>query len=142
MFRERRWQELIDLIDHLGDATFTREAQANDEEYVRAALASLDGRPMSEYHPPLHEYGPVVSRLDRLVDAIKANTIATIKSAGSKKPIPFDPEPRPESAFSRIAHRARTERHDRTVSRVLGPRDKGEDPPGRHRRTVERLMNR
>lgn len=120
LWTARRWSELIAYIDLLPSASHTRQAMAQDEEHVEAVLEALDGR-QPEQAPPLAEYGPEVARLDRIADLLKVIPQAIVASNGGK-PHDVKPEPRPRTAFERVAERRRSAKHQQTVSRVLGAR--------------------
>src|SRR5690606_21904025 len=118
LWTDRRWSDLIDFIDLLPSASHTRQAMAQDEEHVEAVLEALDGKE-PDRAPPLAEYGPDVSRLDRIADLLKSiNQTLVVVNGG--KPTKIQPEPRPQTAFERMAEKRRSVRHQMTVNRVLG----------------------
>lgn len=101
-----------------------------DEEHVKLMIeAGLKPSPsVSQVY-----YGSVESRLDTAIDAISRVgdlIVATNARKGRRTP-PSKPQPRPKSAFRKLQHEARLDRHKALTLRVLpnGPVEAPPEPP-------------
>jgi hypothetical protein len=115
-FRGRRpWAQLERLIDGL-PAHSRYVAALLDDPDVAADLAEVPTapRPMS-----LVGFDPVVARLTDLIDAVNANTAATIAAAGVDPPT-IDPMPRPETELDRARNRVRLEARNMIADMMTG----------------------
>lgn len=123
MWRSGQWRTLLNLIDHMPRASFTRQAFAEDDEHVSAIIDAMErtgDRP--DNAPSIAEYDGTAERLDEVIDTLKSLLtvfIASNQEKGKKAP-QFPQRPRPTSSFERLQHQRRMAQHRKTVARVKG----------------------
>lgn len=124
MFRERRWRELLNLLDQLPQDTHMNRLLTTDEEYMKAVLG--DAEPSEDdagpKPPSMAHWSQTNAMLAQLIDAVNRLTAVNQGIAGAKDP-KFSPYPRPESAAADImARRAREvamQKHQELVDILL-----------------------
>lgn len=128
LWRARRWNTLLALIDRLPAWSAYYAAVANDPEHADMVAKAMAEDPDSgsDSGPPgpaLTSWTPEVEVLTRVVDAIKALHYLIPAAAGSKSVKPPAPEPRPvtllESARKRAHYNARKTKHEELAARML-----------------------
>lgn len=123
LWKTRQWRRLLSFIDLLPKNSRTKEAMANDVEYVRAAVRANGGRPpQTSGRPPLSEWSPEVSLLATAVDELRTLVQVTVKAASQGKSggNRIEQVPRPHTAWDDITWEARFEKHNKLVEKVLG----------------------
>jgi len=119
LWRSRQWRKLLNLIDQLRQPSRYHEAIADDDEHVAMILEAKErSKTEAEAGPRLRDFSPEVDAMLRVVDAVNANTSAVIAAAGGK-PRRVEPQPRPTTAFERVAHRRRSAKHQSLTARAL-----------------------
>lgn len=91
----------------------TTEAMANDDELA----ASLPESESNDYSPRISEYTAEVARLDVVSDLLRELIAVTVQLSGNKAPR-VKPARRPETAFTRQAHRRRDQRIGALIAEV------------------------
>jgi hypothetical protein len=117
LFRERRWRELLNLIDQLPQATHLNRLLTTDEEYMEAAIRQEKGGGSSA--PSRAEWGQVEELLAKVVDAINRLTVTERGLAGDKTAKTPPPLARPKSIREDIEQRIIKERHQSMVDMLL-----------------------
>lgn len=112
----RPWTQLLRLIDRL----------PAHSRYVAALLDDPDTAEQIVLHAPpeppqmtMAGFGPVESLLTSLLDAVNANTSATIAAAGVDPP-KIDPAPRPVTELERARNRLRVKSRESLAALALG----------------------
>jgi len=130
LWRARRWQKLVDLIDRLPAHSWYNASVANDEEHA-AMLAEAyitrrrAGETDGQSGPALTTWTPEVAELRGVHDAVRRLEYTVMASQHGKKAAgePPKPLPRPmtavERAMKRAEHAHRQAKHESLVARVL-----------------------
>jgi hypothetical protein len=118
MFRDRRWLDLLTLIDWLPRNSAYFEAISDDEEVAEDVLSRPENKRPRGAGPRISEWSPELERLTDLVDRMGEVMVAVIASQGGKPPR-LRPHPRPRTAIDRLRERKRYEHHKKTVARVI-----------------------
>ncbi len=126
LFRERRWRELLNLLDQLPQDTHMNRLLTTDEQYMEAVLGDAEPSKGDEETgptaPSMANWSQTNALLAVLIDAVNRNTAVTQAMAGAKNS-KFEPHPRPESAAQKILARRANEvakrRHQELVSMLL-----------------------
>jgi hypothetical protein len=118
MFRDRRWLDLLTLIDWLPRNSAYIETLSEDEEIAEEYLSRPESASTRNPGPRISEWSPELERLTDLVDRMGEVMIAVVASQGGKAP-KIRPFPRPRTAIDRVRERKRYEKHKRTVARVI-----------------------
>lgn len=140
LWRERRWRELLTLIDYLPRATWSQMAIANHPEHAermakaiaQRKLESFDAEGEEESGPPLIDYTPEVAMLANVVDAVSSvrHAIIQVNSEKGKTPKAPPPMPRPRTLVDRLVEKQermiRWDKHESLAARLL-PNRKSED---------------
>lgn len=133
LWRERRWQKLLDLIDCLPGHSWFSTAVSKDKDHARMLAEAIqarrqaegeDGEPKKAEGPPMNTWTPEVAELRTLADAVRRVEHAIFAvQMGKKAGEPPAPLPRPTSALEdalRVAdHYSRKAAHEALVARVL-----------------------
>lgn len=128
LWRARRWNTLLAMIDRLPAWSNYHNAVANDPEHAEmlaTALAEDEERDDSSVTsgPSLTSWTPEVEAITRLIDAVKVLHYVIPASQGSKSAKQPPPEPRPvtllESARKRATYNRRKAKHDALARRIL-----------------------
>jgi hypothetical protein len=127
MFRERRWADLLTLIDWLPRNCAYVEALSNDDEVAEQVLRQPENRNARGAAPRISEWSPELERLTDLVDRMGEVMVAIVASQGGKAP-KIRPAMRPRTAIDRMRERKRYEQHRKTVARVLIQKPDGAAP--------------
>ena len=118
LWRARRWQQILRLIDQLPRASRYNEAVSNDPEHVEMIIeARRKSNAPVQKGPRVSEYTAVVERLDTLIDAINSNTATTIAAAGTRPP-KVHLQPRPQTAYAEIEYRTNLKALERLTARI------------------------
>jgi hypothetical protein len=139
LWRARRWNTLLAMIDRLPAWSSYYAAVANDPEHAEmAATAMEEGENREDPEtsgPALTSWTPEVEVLTRVVDAVKALHYLIPAAAGSKSVKPPPPEPRPvtllDSARRRAAYKVKKTRHEALAARMLPHKYPPSDEPPR-----------
>jgi len=119
MWRERRWRDLLTLIDWLPRASAYMEAMSEDDELARQILDQKDdGKKRAPRGPRISEWSTEVEKMTDIVDRLGELMQATVAANGGKPP-KIKPQPRPRTAIDRMRDKRRMEHHRKVVSRVL-----------------------
>ncbi len=114
MWRQRKWRQLLNLIDHLPRASFYIQAITMDEEYA----AAVSGQPIDRPRALLSDYSPEVELLaavfDRLGELINVQIMR-----GQGKAQSLEPWPRPVTAMQVLEDRSKRDQHRRLVERMV-----------------------
>lgn len=128
MFQERRWLDLLNLIDWLPRNSAFIEALSEDDEVAEEVLRQPENKRARGAGPRISEWSPELERLTDLVDRMGEVMIAVIASQGGKAP-KIRPYPRPRTAIDRLRERKRYEHHKKVVARVLIQQPDGSTAP-------------
>lgn len=121
LWKQRRWQYLLDIIDRLPRTSALAEAMAEDEQLADRMLARADTDTNAPRRPPsrrVSEYSAEVELLSALLDRVGEVVQAVAASAGAK-PRKVTPAPRPVTAMERARTRRAKAKHRDVVARVL-----------------------
>ena len=128
LWRTRRWNTLLALIDRLPRHSLYYEAVANDPEHAAMVAESMEAGderedPGATSGPPLSTWTPEVEAIVRLTDVVKALHVIIPASQGAKGLQDPKPEPRPRTALE-AARRAsqykrRMAEHNALAARLL-----------------------
>lgn len=118
LWRERRWRELLTLIDWLPRNTAYMEAISNDDEMAEQVLRQPESQQRGSRRPRISEWSAEMEKLTDLVDRMGEVMQAVVASAGGKPP-KVHPQPRPKTAVDRLREKKRYEHHRKVVSRVV-----------------------
>lgn len=129
LWRARRWQTLLDVIDRLPGHSHYSAAVANDEEYaemIARAMAERKraGEAPEDNGPRMTGWTPEVAALTNLLDAVNGVRYAVVATQlGKKAGDPPKPSRRPVTALEKAMRRAEYKRrqaaHESLVARVL-----------------------
>lgn len=136
LWRDRRWRELLELIDYLPRASWSQMAIANHPEHADRMAKAIAQRRLDTFGtveedpgPPLVEFTPEVAMLANVVDAISAVRHAIIQvnsSSKGPKPKPPPPMPRPRTLVDRLVEKQeriiRWGKHEALADRLLARR--------------------
>lgn len=128
MFRDRRWTDLLTLIDWLPRNCAYIEALSEDEEVAEEFLSTKGNDRPRGAGPRISEWSPELERLTDLVDRMGEVMVAVIASQGGKPP-KLRPHARPRTAIDRLREKRRYEHHKKVVARVLIERADGTTTP-------------
>lgn len=140
LWRARRWNTLLALIDRLPRHSLYSEAVANDPEHAQMlAEALLEGEERDDSGvtsgPPISTWTPELEAITRLIDAVKALHYIIPASQGSKGVKPPAPEPRPTSLLEQARKSAtlkrRLAKHHALAARLLPHKQFPSDEPPR-----------
>lgn len=118
LLADGEYRLVLNLIHHLPQNTYTREAISQDETITRMMLANSSEDKKKSAAPRLSTFSPEVQILADLVDTVASVRAAVIASQGGK-PGKAKPYPRPETARDRVKSSMRREDHERLRARVL-----------------------
>jgi len=130
LWRARKWQTLLDIIDRLPSHSHYTATMANDEEYAAMVAKTMAERKArgedtaKDDGPALTSWTPELAMLTNLLDAINGVRYAVVAvQAGKKAGDPPKPARRPQTALERAMRRAEFNRrqaaHEALVARVL-----------------------
>lgn len=128
LWRARRWQTLLDVIDRLPSHSWYSATVAKDEEHARMIAESIaargPGAAAEDSGPSLTSWTPEVAVLTDVLDAINQVRYAVVAvQAGKKAGDPPKSSPRPITALARAFKKAENDRrksaHESLVARVL-----------------------
>lgn len=119
MWRQRRWRELLNILEFLPRTSAYAQAMATDEKLAEQINQTSEAAGRTAKWSRTHrEYSPEVEMLsavfDRLGELIRA--VAATRGSNSKPP---PPAPRPVSAIERVRRRTAAEKHRRLAARVI-----------------------
>lgn len=136
MWRERRWTEMLRLIDRLPPNTWYSESVSKDPDHVAALVKAISEREdagdldASPKKPSWVGWSPEMGILTLIRDEIRHLTYVTGAAAGARGQKP-EPSPMPESPYAvalRSADHARRKRkHEALVARLLPHKAKATD---------------
>lgn len=130
-WRARRWQTLLDLIDHLPQNTWFAAAVGDDVEHAELmAKAIAERRAAGEDEegpkgPGLQNWSPEVDLMTKILDVLKNIAYINIMAASKGKANQQSPkpEPRPQTALARETKqsdfRRRQAKHKDLVAQML-----------------------
>lgn len=124
MWRDRRWRDLLALIDWLPRDSAFMEAMSEDEEVAEEFLSRDENVKPKGNRPRISEWSPELEKITEVVDRLGEVMQAVVASNGGKPP-KIRPQPRPRTAIDRMRERKRYEHHRKVVSRVLIERPDG-----------------
>lgn len=119
-FRGRySWRKLALFLRKLSPRALVHEAMLDDPELAEYFLDA----PAGSSAPRVSEYSAEVARLDLVVEHLAALT-ATVTAAFGGKPGRVAPQPRPETAVTRLLRERQVARHESLVDEVLAAQDR------------------
>lgn len=124
MWRDRRWADLLNLIDWLPRNSAYIEALSDDEEVAEQVLRAPENKRPRGAGPRISEWSLEVEKMTDVIDRLGEVMVAVIASNGGKAPR-VRPQQRPKTAIDRLRERKRYEHHKKTVARVLIQRPDG-----------------
>lgn len=124
MWRERRWADLLNLIDWLPRNSAYIEALSEDEDVAEQVLRAPENQRPRGAGPRVSEWSLEVEKMTDMIDRLGEVIIAVVTSNGGKAPR-VRPQQRPRTAIDRLRERKRYEHHKKTVARVLIQRPDG-----------------
>lgn len=129
LWRARRWEMLLDVIDRLPPHSWYASTVAQDEDHSKMLAESVaarqaQGEPAEDRGPSLTGWTPEVAALTTLIDATRGVQHAVYAAQhGKKAGDPPKPMPRPvtalEKALKAASFNARKAKHEALVARVL-----------------------
>jgi len=129
LWRARRWQTLLDVIDRLPGHSHYSAAVANDEEHARMVAEAIAARKErgeddGDKGPALTTWSPEVAVMTQVLDAVHSVRYAVVAvQAGKKAGDPPKPARRPVTALERAMRVGEFNRrkavHEALVARVL-----------------------
>jgi hypothetical protein len=123
MWRQRRWRELLSILEFLPRTSAYAQAMATDAELAEQVVQIPEAEGRSTQWTRSHrDYSPEVEMLSAVFDRLGELIRAVAATQGSRAKPP-SPAPRPVSAIERVRRRAAIEKHRRLAARVL--RDSG-----------------
>lgn len=128
MWRERRWRDLLLLIDWLPRNSAYMQAISDDEEFAEHVLNQPESDRKGDRRPKISEWDLYAEKLTDVVDRLGEVMQAVVASAGGKPP-KVRPQPRPRTAVDKLREKRRYEHHKKVVSRVLIQRPDGSLAP-------------
>lgn len=131
MWRRRRWQQLLDILEYLPRTSAYAHAMAVDEdlaEQVAAVYPKAD--PGGKWQRSHREYTPEVEMLTAVFDRLGELIRLTGAVHGARGKLP-PPGPRPVNAITKIRERLRLESHRSLVSRLIKPANREVEAPRR-----------
>lgn len=134
-WRQRRWQDILNIIDHLPSHSWFSTALSLDEEYARVAAEAMAGQKQDAEPsgPHMTTWTPEVAAIVNLTDAVRSleHTVVAVQAgkAAGKPPEPLQrPKTAMEMAVKRASFAARKAKHDALVARVLPKKAPPENP--------------
>lgn len=121
LWRQRRWSEVLRLVDHMPQDSHLNRLLTNDEEYMTAILKRKKGPSIGPSRPSMADWSLTNSMLAQLIDAVNKNT-ATIEgvNAPKGKPAPkVEPYPRPATVTEKVERKLQREKHEEMVGMLL-----------------------
>lgn len=119
LWRERRWRELLNYIDHLPANTHMNRLLTQDEEYMEMVVRSQKGD-TGPGRPSMADWSTTNSLLATLIDAVNRNTAVQQGIANPKGPKPrVEPTLRPETVAEKVQHRINKAKHEEMVGLLL-----------------------
>lgn len=128
LWRNRRWRELLNLIDQLPTNSQMHALMTSDEEHMEALIRGSKGREAQPGagRPSMAEWGQLESMVATLIDAVNKNTATNVAIANPKGPKPqIQPQPRPYTAAEKVQYKIQREEHQAMVSVLKPSRDAG-----------------
>ena len=129
LWRARKWQTLLDIIDRLPSHSHYAATMANDEEYARMVAEAITerknrGESTEDKGPALTTWTAEMAALTNILDAVNSVRYAVVAvQAGKKAGEPPKPARRPVTALEKAMRRAEYNRrksvHEALVARVL-----------------------
>lgn len=129
LWRSRKWQTLLDIIDRLPSHSHYTATMANDEEYARMVAEAMaerkrNGEEAKDDGPALTTWTAEMAMMTNILDAVNGVRYAVVAvQAGKKAGEPPKPARRPVTALEKAMRRAEYDRrqsaHESLVARVL-----------------------
>lgn len=128
MWRARRWQTILDILDRLPAHSWYSSTVSMDEDHAKMmadSLAAQEKTNEAPKGPSLTTWTPEVAALTNLLDAVRGTThaIIAVNSDKGKAPEPPKPAPRPITPLERALKAAdfarRKSAHESLVARML-----------------------
>lgn len=121
MWRQRRWRELLNILEHLPRTSAYAQALATDEELAEQALELPDDDRKASWSRSHRDYSAEVEMLtavyDRLGELVRIQ--AAVRGAKGRAPALG---PRPEYAIERVRQRKARTKHEQLVGRLITKR--------------------
>jgi hypothetical protein len=112
LWRQRRWQLLLTLVDHLPGTSHTLSAMADDDE-LAARLPETKPGP-----PPLESWTPEVDKLTLIADRLGELITAVHNTVAKRRAKPPRPLPRPQTARDRLKRQRGRAKHDHVKAQL------------------------
>lgn len=130
LWRARRWQMILDILDRLPAHSWYASSVSMDEEHAKMMAEVITARraageeEKSDRSPSLTSWTPEVAALTNVLDAVRGVSYAVYASqAGDKAGKPPPPAPRPvtplERALKAADHNSRKQKHEELVARLI-----------------------
>lgn len=124
LWRDRKWREILNYIDHLPTNSQMNHLLTNDEEYLEEVMSHEKPGDSGGYRPSMSDWSLTNSLLATLIDAVNRNSVVTQAVAGGKGPKPtVTPFPRPLTAADTVRYRLDKKRHEEMNAILLRGRD-------------------
>jgi len=120
LWHQRRWTDILRLIDHMPQDSHMNRLLTNDEEYMTAVLKRKKGGSSGPGRPSMADWSQTNSMLAQLIDAVNKNTAVAQAAANPKAPQPkVDPYPRPETVTEKVEKKIQRDAHEEMVGMLL-----------------------
>lgn len=119
MWRQRRWRELLSILEFLPRTSAYAQAMATDDKLAEQLSESDEATGHAGTWSRSHrDYTPEVEMLSAVFDRLGEVVRVVAATMGSRSKPP-SPAPRPVSAIERVRRRRAVEKHRKLAARVL-----------------------
>lgn len=118
MWRQRRWRELLNILEMLPRTSAYAQAIATDEDLAEELANYPDDRRAGKWARSHRDYSAEVEMLSAVFDRI-GELVRVVAASRGARGQPAQAAPRPVSAIERVRKRMTVERHRALVARVL-----------------------
>lgn len=122
LWRDRRWREILNLLDRLPSNSHMNQLLVNDEEHLAAVMARQQQRDQAPTGPSMSDWSQTNALLAKLIDAVNRGTETAKGIANPKSRPSIHPEPRPRTAADAVRSRIDRQRHEEMNSILLRDR--------------------
>ncbi len=119
MWKQRRWRQLLNILEFLPRTSAYAEAMALDEELAVEVAKIPHGDRAGKWARDHREYTPEVEMLSALFDRVGELIRVVAATRGSRGGKPPPQAPRPVSALERVRVRNSRARHEQLADRLL-----------------------
>lgn len=131
LWRARRWNLLLEILDRLPSHSWYSATVSMDEEHAKMLADAMSkqvdetGEMPKSKGPALTTWTPEVAALTNILDAVRGvqHAVVAVQAPKGKAPEPPKPSPRPstplEAAMKLMEHRRKKAKHESLVARLL-----------------------